>query len=978
MSPPRRPSGRVEHEDVAPVAAAPDRALRVRRLQLAVPGDEPAVVVEPGQRVVERAALALVDPDAHPGPRAARRLADAAGRLAREHDGLAEQLREQRRALGRRVRPDPERIAGQERLGEDDEARARGAGLLDEPARLVHARVEVEELGGGVDGGDGEGGLRRHRRSLRRQQPPDLLVGALVEALVPDADGAERVRREHAHHALDLLRERRARLARGDGHGDEHRRGRARAGRPARPRAWRSRSRSRRRRGSRSCPRARPAGDRRGRRARAARARAPRARRSRRSPRCGNGSSRTTSAFRTRTPPDATAPKASSFCHGTPSLRTANASNGTRSSWPTAAATGTPPRARPSTTTSSRPSNAAESRRQLAARVRAVLERPSCPEPSRRRRNVVSGRMRVLVAGGGIGGMAAAIALERAGFDPRVFERAPRAQRDRRGPRPDGQRHEGDGLPRCRRVRPPHRRAGRRDRVAQLDDGSRLFIQRHGAQEKHYGEQYVCLHRADLLASLVREVPEERVRLNSQAGRVRRDARRRHRALRGRALRGGRPARRRGRAALDRPVAALRRAGGTLHGRRGVARAHPRREHAAGLRRADRRVVRPRPALHDLSGRATTSARSTPSSPPRRSTRRRGGHRATSRTCAARSQTPSPPCSASSTASPRCSSRRSTSATRCPCGARTASCCSATPRHPAPSSAGQGAAMALEDALMLAGCLGRDPLPAALADYASRRRPRTSPMLVTARSNLAMFNEPDPRRSARGTAGCSGMLRLDPLGESSIGWLYGHDPVAAAAEPVAPTPPEEGRLRRPEAQRAADLWRGAITLEDRAGLWRGERAGYERFIAGSTRPSSRRGPRPRRAGGAARRGRGPRRPAPPRRRLHDGVRARRRPLAARLAQAAGGWALVPDYRLAPEHPFPAAPRTSSPRTAPSSARASSSPASAPVAASRSRSPSPRATRGSRLPEAIDVVSPFCDLTLVRRRASTRPPGPTRG
>ena len=206
---------------------------------------------------------------------------------------------------------------------------------------------------------------------------------------------------------------------------------------------------------------------------------------------------------------------------------------------------------------------------------------------------------------------------------------------------------------------------------------------------------------------------------------------------------------------------------------------------------------------------------------------------------------------------------------------------------------------------MLAGCLGRDDIPTALADYASRRRPRTSPMLVTARSNLKMYNEPDPEQIRARNGRLQGMLRLDPLGESSVGWLYAHDPVAAAAEPVAPDAAGGGAAataggparRRPVAR--------AVTLEDRAGLWRGERAGYERFLAEVDPPDlpfedagddGARRPR--------RRGRGPRRAAPARRRLHDGLRpwgrgarrpprARRRRLGARAGLPPRAGAPVP-------------------------------------------------------------------------------------
>ena len=118
-----------------------------------------------------------------------------------------------------------------------------------------------------------------------------------------------------------------------------------------------------------------------------------------------------------------------------------------------------------------------------------------------------------------------------------------------------------------------------------------------------------------------------------------------------------------------------------------------------------------------------------------------------------------------------------------------------------------------------------------------------------------------------------------------------------------------------ESQRAFELWRDAIAPEDRTRLWVGERDGYERFLQRACPapsavtieqlvcdgvPALRVVP----PGGSAEHG-------PVVMHLHGGSYTMGSAhtaieLAARLAQVVGGWALVPDYRLAPEHPYPAA------------------------------------------------------------------------
>ena len=96
-------------------------------------------------------------------------------------------------------------------------------------------------------------------------------------------------------------------------------------------------------------------------------------------------------------------------------------------------------------------------------------------------------------------------------------------------------------------------------------------------------------------------------------------------------------------------------------------------------------------------------------------------------------------------------------------------------------------------------------------------------------------------------------------------------------------------------------------------------------------------------------------------------------LASRLAQAIGGWALVPDYRLAPEHAYPAAlddvvavhgwlaREHGTPPSIVSGECAGGGLALAMAVRLRDT--------GAMLPAALHVVSPFCDLTLASPAAN---------
>jgi salicylate hydroxylase len=108
--------------------------------------------------------------------------------------------------------------------------------------------------------------------------------------------------------------------------------------------------------------------------------------------------------------------------------------------------------------------------------------------------------------------------------------------------------------------------------------------------------------------------------------------------------------------------------------------------------------------------------------------------------------------------------------------------------HPMLPFLAQGAAMAIEDAVVLAGCLGRTPggPQAAAARYERLRKPRTSKVRAWSRRNGVLFHLPDlAARAAFGAADAVGSLKGPDAGVRRLDWLYGYDAHAIVCEPAA-------------------------------------------------------------------------------------------------------------------------------------------------------------------------------------------------
>ncbi|MFM0205830.1 alpha/beta hydrolase fold domain-containing protein [Paraburkholderia sediminicola] len=233
----------------------------------------------------------------------------------------------------------------------------------------------------------------------------------------------------------------------------------------------------------------------------------------------------------------------------------------------------------------------------------------------------------------------------------------------------------------------------------------------------------------------------------------------------------------------------------------------------------------------------------------------------------------------------------------------------------------QGACQSIEDAWVLATCLknhGTAGIQDALLEYERRRQPRTTRIQAGARFVVDWAHEPDEARVRQRNGRLKGLSRIDPLAEASWSFAWGHDILNAVKLPpgevVGLSAAREGkRMARPESQRAFDLWKGVFKPDDIARGDRGQRAAYERFLLEQFPvPASTEVTDVDLHGVSALRvvaaGAGHKATV-----LHFhgggyvlGSAKSSVEYASRLSHALNGPCYTVDYRLAPEHPYPAA------------------------------------------------------------------------
>ncbi len=302
--------------------------------------------------------------------------------------------------------------------------------------------------------------------------------------------------------------------------------------------------------------------------------------------------------------------------------------------------------------------------------------------------------------------------------------------------------------------------------------------------------------------------------------------------------------------------------------------------------------------------------------------------------------------------------------------------------HPMVPFLAAGAGQSIEDAWTFARVLARrrDDVPGALKEYERRRLPRTTRIQAGARAAVKLMHETETNRVRDRNGRWKGMARIDPLAETSWGLAWDYDVVKVAEGPPGEvlnvTGLREGkRLQRPEGQRAFELWKYAFRPEDVARGHDGLREAYDRFLTtnfplpdGVTAVEDELGD--------VKAWRVAAQDAPHGNvvlHFHGGgylIGSARGSLeyASRLAAAVEGACYTVEYRLAPEHPYPAAIddavaayRALLARGIPASSimvsgeSAGGGLAVALVLALRNA--------GDPLPAAILSVAPFADLTL---------------